>query len=193
MAFNNSFTAVVGATYTASQYNTYVRDNFTAIWVGTTAGDTEYYTSSSAKARVAIGANGTYYESNGSVPSWTKFYRSTTFLLNTDTALTVGDNAYRWRVPAYLNGWNIYSVAASRLSGTGILTIQIRNATDAVDILSTKLTVDSGETDSLAAATPPVINTAVDDLATGDQIATDVDVAGTSTLYAQVELVFAKP
>ena len=114
-------------------------------------------------------------------------------LLNTDLALNTGDDAYRFRIPAALNGWNITSVAASRKSGTGILTIQLRNVTDAVDILSTKLTVDSGETDSSTAATPAVINTAVDDVATGDQFAIDVDVAGTSTLYAYVEIGFPKP
>jgi hypothetical protein len=37
---------------------------------GTTAGDLDYYTSATAKARIAIGANGTVLTSNGSVPSW---------------------------------------------------------------------------------------------------------------------------
>ena len=32
MAFDNSFTAVTGATYTAAQYNTYVRDNLDALF-----------------------------------------------------------------------------------------------------------------------------------------------------------------
>jgi len=193
MAFNNTFTAVVGATYTASQYNTYVRDNFTAIWVGTTAGDIDYYTSSSAKTRVAIGANGYYLESNGSAPQWTQMRRAMGFLLNTDVALTVGDDAFRFRIPGLLSGWNIVSVSACRKSGTGVPAFQIRNVTDSVDVLSTKLTIDSGETDSGSAATPAVIDTTKDDVAGGDQFAIDVDVAGTSTLFAYVEIVFAKP
>lgn len=53
MAFDNSFTAVVGATYTAAQYNTHVRDNFTAVWVYTAAGDIAYATSATALARLA--------------------------------------------------------------------------------------------------------------------------------------------
>lgn len=53
MAFDNSFTAVVGATYTAAQYNTHVRDNFTAVWVYTSAGDMAYATSATALARLA--------------------------------------------------------------------------------------------------------------------------------------------
>lgn len=71
MAFNNSFTAVVGATYTAAQYNTYVRDNFTAIWVYTTAGDIAYASSATALARLGIGAATTVLGSNGSAPVWT--------------------------------------------------------------------------------------------------------------------------
>lgn len=193
MAFNNGFTAVTGATYTAAQYNTYVRDNFTAIWVGTTAGDIDYYTSATAKTRLAIGASGYYLTSTGSSPAWTSLLRYMSFLLNTDTALVVGDNAVRFRIPAALNGWNITNVAGSRMSGTGVPAIQVRNVTDGVDVLTTKLTIDSGETDSSTAATLPVIDTTKDDVATGDQFAIDVDVAGTNTLYFWVEIAFLKP
>lgn len=70
MAFDNSFTAVTGATYTAAQYNTHVKGNFTALWVGTTNGDLDYYTSSTAKTRLAIGASGTVLTSNGTIPTW---------------------------------------------------------------------------------------------------------------------------
>jgi len=37
---------------------------------GTTAGDIDYYTSATAKARVGIGTNGQVLTSNGSTPSW---------------------------------------------------------------------------------------------------------------------------
>lgn len=193
MAFNNSFTAVTGATYTAAQYNTYVRDNLTSIWVYTTAGDLAYATGSTTLARLAIGANGYLLSSTGSAPQWVSNVRYMTFLLNADIALNTGDDAVRFRIPAALNNWNITTVAMSRKSGTGILTVQIRNVTDSVDVLSTKLTVDSGETDTLTAATAAVIDAAHDDVQTGDQFALDVDVSGTSTLYAWVEIGFAKP
>jgi len=181
------------ATYTAAQYNTYTRDNFTAIWVGTTAGDLDYYTGATAKARLAIGVSGSYLASNGSVPSWVKFYRYMGFQLNTDIALNAGDDAVRFRIPSVLHNWNIISVYGSRKSGTGILTIQLRNVTDAVDVLSTKMTIDSGETDTATAAVAPVIDTTKDDVANGDQFAIDVDVAGTNTLYAWIEIGFAQP
>lgn len=58
MAFDNSYTAVTGGTLSAAEWNTHVRDNFTAIFVGTTAGDFDYYTGATAKARLAKPASG---------------------------------------------------------------------------------------------------------------------------------------
>lgn len=70
MAFTSPMTAVTGATYTAAQFNTHVRDNLNAIWVGTTAGDMAYWTSATTRARLAKGAANTVLMNNGSVPSW---------------------------------------------------------------------------------------------------------------------------
>lgn len=70
MAFTSPMTAVTGATFTAAQFNTNVRDNLNAIWVGTTAGDIDYYTSATAKSRLGIGTSGRRLKSDGSVPSW---------------------------------------------------------------------------------------------------------------------------
>lgn len=70
MAFTSPMTAVTGATFTAAQFNTNVRDNLNAIWVGTTAGDMDYYSGASAKTRVAIGSAYTFWKSNGSAPAW---------------------------------------------------------------------------------------------------------------------------
>ena len=193
MAYNNSFTAVTGATYTAAQYNTYVRDNFTAIWVGTTAGDLNYYSSSSAKARLAIGTAGQVLMSSGSAPTWVSGERYLFIYLNSDIALTTGDFKGWFMIPPAFNGWNITHVSAMRASGTGVPALQLRNATDAVDVLSTKVTIDSGETTSGTAATPPVINTANDDVATYDIFAVDVDVAGTNTFNCLFIVGLTKP
>lgn len=72
MAFNNSFTAVVGATYTAAQYNTHVRDNFTAVWVYTSAGDIVYASSSTTLARLAKGTAYQHLRMNvgATAPEW---------------------------------------------------------------------------------------------------------------------------
>ena len=69
MAFDNSYTAVTGATYTASDYNTYTKGNFSAVWVGTTAGDLDYYTSATAKSRLALTAGGVLV-AGASAPQW---------------------------------------------------------------------------------------------------------------------------
>lgn len=194
MAYNNSFTAVTGATYTAAQYNTYVRDNFTAIWVGTTAGDLNYYTSATAKTRLAIGTAGQILMSSGSAPTWVIGERYIPVYLNSDVALTVGDYQGWFMIPPALNGWNITFVGAMRKAGgTGVPAFQLRNVTDSVDVLSTKVTIDTSETTSGTAATPPVINTAVDDVATYDIFAVDVDVAGTGTLNCIFLVGFTKP
>jgi len=55
---------------TAAEFNEQIRDNGNAIWVGTTAGDMDYYNSATTKARLAIGAEGTVLQSNGTTPFW---------------------------------------------------------------------------------------------------------------------------
>lgn len=63
-------TVASGDAWSASQHNTYGRDNDLAYWVYQAAGDLAYASSSAALARLAIGANGTVLASNGSAPIW---------------------------------------------------------------------------------------------------------------------------
>lgn len=101
-----------------------------------------------------------------------------------------------WRVPSILNGYNLVEVAAQVQSAgtTGTLDIQIANVTGATDMLSTKITIDSGELDSSTAATPAVINTSTDDVAAGDQLRIDVDaIHATPAAGLLVELTFQLP
>jgi hypothetical protein len=79
------------------------------------------------------------------------------------------------------------------VSSSGLPTVQIRNVTDAVDMLSTKVSIDASEFTSYSAATAPVIDTSKDDVATGDLIAVDVDVAGTGAKGLGVILTFQLP
>lgn len=55
MAFTTPRTWTYGETVTEAQFNEQLRDNFNAVWVGTTAGDIDYYTSSTTKTRLAGG------------------------------------------------------------------------------------------------------------------------------------------
>lgn len=70
MAFNTVPTVAALDAWTSSQHNTYIKDNFAALWPYTTAGDTTYAASSSTLARLGIGLANTFYTSDGSVPSW---------------------------------------------------------------------------------------------------------------------------
>jgi len=113
-----------------------------------------------------------------------------------DTSLATGDakNGNYFRIPALYNGWNIVAVTAQVyvVGTTGTTDIQLRNVTDSVDVLSTKVTIDSGEKDSKDAAAPAVIDTTKDDVATGDQFTWDVDAVQSGTapkgLYCEVTL-----
>lgn len=205
-------TVATGDWITAGWVNTYIGTNLAANWPGTAGGDMEYYVSAVEKARLAAGGGGSILKHNGTVPGWLALgangyivssiggvltwvpnYRYEKVLLNSSTPLQIGDDAHRFRIQAALNGWNIVTVAMSRKSGTGVLTVQIRNVTTAVDVLSTKLTIDSGETDSSTAAAAAVINAANDGVLTGQQFAIDVDDPGTNTLFAYIEIGFLMP
>lgn len=106
--------------------------------------------------------------------------------------LATGDGQISFFCPPELNGLNLVDAdaAVSTASSSGTPTIQIRNVTQAADMLSTRITIDANEKTSYTAATPPVIDTANDDVATGDEIAIDVDVAGTGATGLAVILKF---
>jgi len=108
------------------------------------------------------------------------------------TTLAVGDLAAWLVITDDLNGLNLIDadMAVTTVSSSGTPTVQIRNVTDAVDMLTTKITVDASEFTSYTAATQPVIDGAHDDVATGDIIAIDVDVAGTGAKGLIVALSF---
>lgn len=88
-----------------------------------------------------------------------------------------GDGKFYFHVDALLNGMDLNAVHAEVITAgvTGTTDIQIHNVTQAADMLSTKLTIDSAETGSDTAATPAVIDTANDDVAENDLLRVDVD------------------
>ena len=117
-------------------------------------------------------------------------------------AITTGDGKAYARIPSTMNGWNLIEVAASlsTVSSSGIPTVQIRRSRWAsattrtnADMLSTKLTIDASEFDSVDAAAAAVIDTANDDVNTGDHIYIDIDVAGTGAKGLFVVLTFRLP
>lgn len=119
------------------------------------------------------------------------------------TAITTGDGKAYFRIPTALNGMNLVMAGAAVVttSSSGNPTVQIArgrqaNATSAhtfADMLSTRITIDATEYDSKDATTAPVIDTANDDVLTGDLIRVDVDVAGTGTTGLIVTMSFQIP
>ena len=109
--------------------------------------------------------------------------------LNGSVPLVNGDKAYL-RVPAKLNGATIVSVAAACKdpSTSGAVKLSVKNG--ATNVLSTNITLDRAETDTLTAAVPAVIDTNHDDVATGDFIEVAVVSAGTGVTYCGVEITF---
>lgn len=116
-------------------------------------------------------------------------------IVDDSSSLTTGDGKYIFTIPFEMNGMNLVSAHASvtTVSSSGTPTYQIRNVTDAVDMLSTRITIDANENTSYTAATQPVIDTAHDDVATGDLIAIDKDAAGTGCKGDTIILSFRLP
>ena len=94
----------------------------------------------------------------------------------------VGDGAYYMHVPPVLDGLNLTYVHARCITAgtTNTLDVQIYNLTQTADMLSTVLTIDSGETGSDTAATPAAIDTGNDDVAVNDVLRVDIDAIHTT-------------
>lgn len=109
--------------------------------------------------------------------------------------LTTGDGKAHFTIPIELNGMDLVSVGAHvyTVSSSGIPTFQIHNLTDTVDMLSTEITVDVSEKDSSSAAVAAVIDAANDDVATGDELRFDCDIAGTGSEGMEIRLGFRIP
>jgi len=122
----------------------------------------------------------------------------------TDT--TTGDGKYYFSIPSKINGWDLTGVSAQVVTTgtTNTLNMDLARC-DVVaagnmcsgtvqDMLSTNLTIDSGEGRSATAATAAVINTDYDDVATDEVVRVDID--GVHTTAAKglvVNLKFEKP
>lgn len=116
-------------------------------------------------------------------------------LIDDATSLGTGDGKVFFCIPVDLNGWNLVDADAmvSTVSSSGTPTYMIYNVTDSQDMLSVGITIDANEYTSYTAATSPTINTSYDDVATGDILRIDKDVAGTGCKGDTIILRFQKP
>lgn len=116
-------------------------------------------------------------------------------VLLTDELLASGNGLDYFTVPVSLNGHILsdFDIAIYGVSSSGIVSAQLHNLTDAVDMLSTNATIDVGEYSSYTAETPPVIDQAHDDVVTGDRLRMDIDNPGTGVLGFEVIMIFEVP
>jgi len=98
------------------------------------------------------------------------------------TDVATGDGKFYLHVSDRLAGMDLVDVHAEVITAgtTGTTDIQINNVTQAADMLTTKVTIDSGETGSDTGATAAVIDTANDDVAENDLLRIDVDAVSTT-------------
>lgn len=113
-------------------------------------------------------------------------------VVDAGSSLTTGNDKYRFFVPSQFNNHDLTSIEGGvfTASSSGAPSVQIHNLTDGADMLTTNLTVDQSETHSSTATTPAVIDTANDDVVTGDMLRVDVDAAGTGTQGLELRLGF---
>lgn len=112
------------------------------------------------------------------------------------TSLSTGDGKYYFVVPADYDTWEIVATPHARVitaGTTGTTDIQLHNVTDAVDVFSTKVTIDSTETGSNTAATPPVINSSNKNLAAYDLLRVDIDAVSTTAPQGLLFTIFIEP
>lgn len=159
-------------------------------------GDLIIATAADTPARHAVPSNGfALIAASGASDGWSSMDVRRVIqlkVIDDATTLTTGDGKLIFCIPPEIGGLDLIDADAyiTTVSSSGTPTIQVRNVTQAADMLSTRITIDVSEFTSYTAAAAPVIDTGNDDVATGDLIAIDVDVAGTGAKGLGVILKF---
>lgn len=154
-------------------------------------------------AMPAITANRTYTLPSTSgtlaltsdITGTTRYMQAEVFNMKTPETVTTGNGQWYFPIPPDFNGLNLTYVHAQVVTAgvTGTMDIQIAKDVQGTDMLSTKLTVDSGDRGSHSAATPAVIDTANDDVATNDLLRVDIDAVHTTPPQGLIVTVGFKP
>lgn len=109
--------------------------------------------------------------------------------------LQVGDTIDIWNVPKDFDGLALVYIdgAVATVSSSGVVTVQLHNITQGVDMFTTRLTIDNGEKSSKTAFAPVEIDEANARVEWADEVRVDLDTIGTGTLGLALNLVFARP
>ena len=106
----------------------------------------------------------------------------------------VGNGISAITIPVGLNGLVLSAVAGDlgahvyTAGVTGTTDIMIHNLTAGVDMLTTPITIDSGETDSSTAAVAPVVDTDNNSVATATVLRFDIDAVSSGTAANGLEI-----
>ena len=124
-------------------------------------------------------SSGYILQSSGGAPKWVSPIRYVTIpLFSTATALASGPAGYI-TIPPDLNGYNltyVFGTHYSSAASAGQTDIRIHNVTDNSSMLSSHIEISSAALNSTASASQALIDTAKDDVATGDLLLVNVDV-----------------
>lgn len=179
--FANALKVITGAANWYSPVAALLESDFAA------KGDLISASADDTPSILPVGGNNRIMRANsGATPglSWDKrqYVQLEPFSFVDQTDCATGNGKAWLHVPAHLAGLDLVEIHAENETAgtTGTMDIQIRNATQAADMLTTVITIDTGETGSDTAATPAVIDGDNDDVAENDMIAIDVDVIHTT-------------
>ena len=183
------YTFISGATIVAGQHN----KNFDDIY--------NDYNGNITNANISASAAIDYTKVNG----LSNVLKRTLILKafgDTESVITGNGKVY-CTIPAEFNGMNLTAVglACYTTSSSGLPNVTIergRRATASsaptyADMLSTALTIDVGEYDSVNATTAAVIDTTKDDVLTADIVRINVDGAGVGVQGLEARLTFQTP
>lgn len=114
-------------------------------------------------------------------------------LVADDETLGAGDGAFYFAIPADLDGTSLVYAQAFVSDTGGDVVIQIHNVNTATDMLSTRITIDSGDFVSDPDSSVPSVISAppASTVSTGDLVRIDVDSAGGGVKGGGVMLAFA--
>lgn len=115
MSYNVVPTVANGDSWSAAQHNTYIKNNFAAVWPYTTIGDIAYATASNTLGRLGIGGLGAILRSTGSAPAWVASPATRSILQHNATNpswLATGSALQMLRVNAAANAFEWFSQTA---------------------------------------------------------------------------------
>ena len=176
VAFNN----LTANTYSQSQVNNLLL---------------EYYTTAQTYTSTQINTKLTGYTTTSSFNTYTgSTNRIVSIKVISDIdILTIGNSKVIFTVPIELNNYNLSNVGVSIITSGSTqpnVQVQITNLTTNNAMLSTQITIDSGQTTSYASNIQPVINPTYKKVSTGHELSIDVNAVGTNVKGLQINLTF---